>query len=172
MTTVFERVVCGLDGTADDRRAAVNGDPAAVLLNESQHASLLALGSHGRRRAGGILLGTVATRMLHEAPCSVLIARRARDPQTWPKTVLVGVHGSTESALAVAAARSLANSCGAELRTVSATSDPIDREAAERVAPGVEELEGRAVGSVSERIAHQASCSILVVRGAADRPSG
>jgi nucleotide-binding universal stress UspA family protein len=60
----------------------VNGDPATVLLNEAQRATLLALGSHGRGRAAGLLLGTVAARMLHEAPCPVLIARPARDPDT------------------------------------------------------------------------------------------
>src|SRR5688500_1357145 len=32
----------------------VNGDPATVLLNEAEHATLIALGSHGRRRAIGL----------------------------------------------------------------------------------------------------------------------
>ena len=170
----------------------VDGDPAAVLLNEAQRATLLALGSHGRKRAAGILLGTVAARMLHEAACSVLIARPARDPDTWPRAIVVGVDGSPESELAVASARLLAKSSGADLRIVSATSDQVDRDAARRVAPELEEREGRglgvlkaesetadlvvvgsrglqglkALGSVSERIAHQASCSVLVVRGA------
>jgi nucleotide-binding universal stress UspA family protein len=171
----------------------VNGDPATVLLSEAEHATLLALGSHGRRRAAGILLGTVAARMLHEAPCSVLISRPARDPDTWPQAIVAGVDGSAESELAVAAARSVASSCGAELRIVSATSDQVDRDAAQAVAPELEERDGRALavlvsesetadlvvvgsrglqrlkalGSVSERIAHQATCSVLVVRGAA-----
>jgi nucleotide-binding universal stress UspA family protein len=168
----------------------VNGDPATVLLSEAQRATLLALGSHGRRRAVGLLLGTVATRMLHEASCSVLIARPARDPDTWPQAIVVGVDGSSESELAVTAARSLASSSGADLRIVSATADQVDREAARRLAPELEEHDGRAIGvlttesetadlivvgsrglqglralgSVSERIAHQASCSVLVVR--------
>ena len=140
-----------------------------------------------------MLLGTVATRMLHEAPCSVLIARPARDPETWPRAVVAGVDGSAESELAVAAARAAASSCGADLRIVSASGDQVDRVAAERIAPELEERDGRAfgvlaaesetadlvvvgsrglqglksLGSVSERIAHQASCSVLVVRGAA-----
>lgn len=169
----------------------VNGHPATVLLGEAQRATLLALGSHGRGRAAGMLLGTVATRMLHEAPCPVLIARPARDPDTWPQAIVVGVDGSSESELAVAAARSVASSCQAELRIVSATSDHVDRDVALRVAPELQERAGRgldvlktesetadlvvvgsrglqglkALGSVSERIAHQASCSVLVVRG-------
>ncbi|MGH3024015.1 MAG: universal stress protein [Gaiellaceae bacterium] len=171
----------------------VDGDPAAVLLDEAENATLLALGSHGRRRAAGILLGTVAARMLHEAPCPVLIARPARDPETWPQAIVAGVDGSPESELAVAAARSVARSCEADLRVVSAMSDQVDRDAAQRIAPELEESDGRALGmlvseseqadlvvvgsrglqglkslgSVSERIAHQASCSVLVVRGAA-----
>jgi nucleotide-binding universal stress UspA family protein len=130
--------------------------------------------------------------MLHEAPCSVLISRPARDPDTWPQAVVAGVDGSAQSELAVAAARSVASSCGADLRIVSATTDQVDREAAQRLAPELEERDGHAValltaesetadlivvgsrglqglkalGSVSERIAHQASCSVLVVRGA------
>ena len=171
----------------------VNGDPATVLLNEAEQATLLAVGSHGRRRTVGLLLGTVATRMLHEAPCPVLIARPARDPDTWPQTIVAGVDGSTESELAVAAARAVASSCRAELRIVSATGDQVDLDAARKIAPELEERDGRALdvlvsesakadlvlvgsrglqglktlGSVSERIAHQASCSVLVVRGPA-----
>jgi nucleotide-binding universal stress UspA family protein len=169
----------------------VNGDPAAVLLKEAETATLLALGSHGRRRTAGILLGTVAARMLREAPCSVLIARPARDPDSWPRRVVAGLDGSAESELAVAAARSVASLCRAELGIVLATNDQIDRDAAQRIAPELEERDGRgvavlaaesetadlvvvgsrglqglkALGSVSERIAHQASCSVLVVRG-------
>jgi nucleotide-binding universal stress UspA family protein len=171
----------------------VNGDPATVLLDEAQRATLLALGSHGRGRTAGMLLGTVAARMLHEAPCPVLISRPARDPDTWPQAIVVGVDGSSESELAVAAARSAASACRAKLRIVAAARDQFDRDAARRVAPELEERDGRALdvlktesetadllvvgsrglqgvkalGSVSERIAHQASCSVLVVRGAA-----
>ncbi len=169
----------------------VSGDPATVLLNEARQATLLIVGSHGRRRTAGILLGTVAARMLREAPCSVLIARPARDPNTWPQAIVAGMDGSVESELAVAAARSVA-SRGADLRVVCATGDHVDRDVAQRVAPELEVREGRALemlmiesetsdllvvgsrglrglkalGSVSERIAHQAGCSVLVVRGA------
>ena len=90
----------------------VSGDPATVLLSEARQATLLVVGSHGRRRTAGTLLGTVATRMLHEAPCSVLIARPARDPDTWPQAIAVGVDGSAESELAVAAARLVARPAG------------------------------------------------------------
>jgi nucleotide-binding universal stress UspA family protein len=80
----------------------VNGEPVAVLLREveAEHATLVAVGSHGRGRPAGMLLGTVAARMLRDAPCSVLIARPGRDPETWPRSVVTGVDGSSESAAA------------------------------------------------------------------------
>ncbi len=72
-----------------------------VLLREleAEQAALVAVGSHGRGRAAGMLLGTVAARMLRDAPCSVLIARAAATA-TWPQWVGVGIDGSAESAAA------------------------------------------------------------------------
>ncbi len=171
----------------------VTGDPVSALLREvdAERATLVAVGSHGRGRAAGMLLGTVAARMLRDAPCSVLIARAAHDPQAWPHAVVVGIDGSVESAAAFAVARLLADRLGASLRAVAATNDQLDREAAQAIAPELEEQPGRAVaglatasdsadlvivgsrglhglkalGSVSERVANQARSSVLVVRG-------
>ena len=191
LQTEAEQALAEANEIAAAESKIVNGDPAAVLLREAAEATLVAVGSHGRGRAAGMLLGTVAARMLNEAPCPVLIARPARDPDSWPKTIAVGTDGSSESELAVAVARSLASRCGSQFRVVSATKDQVDRDAAQSAAPELEELDGRAVGvlvtesenvdlivvgsrglrglkalgSVSERIAHQASCSVLVVRG-------
>ncbi len=168
----------------------INGDPRAVLLREAEGATLVALGSHGRRRAPGILLGTVAATMLHQARCSILVARPAREPETWPQSMVVGVDGSTESATAFTIARSMAERFGATLRAISATDDHVDAERARTIAPELEDERGKAVdalatasasadlivvgsrglhglkalGSVSERIAHQAQSSVLVAR--------
>jgi nucleotide-binding universal stress UspA family protein len=169
----------------------VDGVPAALLLNqaEAERATLIAVGSHGRRRAAGLLLGTVAARMLRDATCSVLVARAA-DDDAWPQTVVVGVDGSVESAAAFTVAGSLAARLGGRVRAVTSTKDQADREAAEAIAPELEEhdapavnvlvsesrpadlivvgsrgLHGlKALGSVSERVAHQARSSVLVVR--------
>jgi nucleotide-binding universal stress UspA family protein len=170
----------------------LDGDPVAVLLREAAGATLVVVGSHGRGRAAGMLLGTVATRMLHDAPCSVLIARAARDPKTWPRSLAAGVDGSRESAVAFTVVRSVAERLGAPVRAIASTGDQLDREAARAIAPELEEQQGRAVdalvdasesadlvvvgsrglhglkalGSVSERVAHQARSSVLVVRPA------
>jgi nucleotide-binding universal stress UspA family protein len=170
----------------------VNGDPVAVMLThaEAERATLIAVGSHGRRRAAGLLLGTVAARMLRDATCSVLIARAARDSEVWPQTVVAGVDGSLESAAAFTVARSVAGRFGGSVRAMASTKDQLDREAARAIAPELEEqgdralnalvaasesadlivvgsrgLHGlKALGSVSERVAHQARSSVLVVR--------
>jgi nucleotide-binding universal stress UspA family protein len=170
----------------------LDGDPSTVLLEqaETEEATLIAVGSHGRRRAAGLLLGTVAATMLREATCSVLVARLARDPEAWPQTIVAGVDGSLGSAAALTAARSVAARFAGSVRAVASTKDQLDREAAEAISPELEEhgesavnvlaaasesadllvvgsrgLHGlKALGSVSERIAHQARSSVLVVR--------
>jgi nucleotide-binding universal stress UspA family protein len=173
----------------------VHGAPVTVLLKraESERATLIAVGSHGRGRAAGLLLGTVAARMLRDATCSVLVARAADDVEAWPQTVVVGVDGSLESAAAFAAARSVATRFGgSSLRVLASTKDQLDGKAARAIAPELEEhgepavkllvaaaeptdiivvgsrgLHGlKALGSVSERVAHQARSSVLVVRPA------
>ena len=88
----------------------VHGNPVSVLLGELEagRAILVSVGSHGRGRAAAMLLGTVASSMLRDAPCSVLVARAAEEEETWPRSVVVGIDGSPESAAAFSAARSLA----------------------------------------------------------------
>jgi nucleotide-binding universal stress UspA family protein len=170
----------------------LNGDPAAVLLREADQATLVALGTHGHGRARGLLLGTVAARMLRDAPCSVLISRPGRDPDAWPRSVVVGVDGSEESAVAMCVAGLLAGRFGAAIRPIASTKDRVDEDAARAIAPELEQEPGHAVdalvaasesadiilvgnrglhglkalGSVSERVAHQARASVLVVRAA------
>jgi nucleotide-binding universal stress UspA family protein len=170
----------------------VNGGPVTVLLGqaEAERATLIAVGSHGRGRAAGLLLGTVASRILRDGPCSVLIACEARDAEDWPQTVLVGVDGSAESAAALAVAQAVADRFGGSVRAVASTKDQLDRYAARAIAAELEEVDGpavsglaaaaesddlvvvgsrglhglKALGSVSERVAHQARSSVLVVR--------
>ncbi len=170
----------------------VDGEPGAVLVREAEAegATLLAVGSHGRRRAAGVLLGTVAARVLRDATCSVLLHREAHHHESWPRAVVVGVDGSAGSAAGVAVARSVAERFGGAVRALASVKDDVDAEAARGIAPDLDEQPGRAVealaaaseaadlvvvgsrglhglralGSVSERVAHQAHSSVLVVR--------
>jgi nucleotide-binding universal stress UspA family protein len=170
-----------------------DGRPTDVLLAQAKQldATLVAVGSHGVRRPVGIAVGSVATTMLHEAPCSVLVARETAAEGEFPRSIVVGVDGSPESATATAVAFGLGERFGVEVWPVASTSGKgVDAEAVRKIATGVvfderapvdalvtatggsdllvvgsRGLHGvRALGSVSERVAHQAGCSVLVVR--------
>jgi nucleotide-binding universal stress UspA family protein len=163
-----------------------------ALLREGRRRSstLIAVGSHGLGRALGVLFGSTATELVHKAPCSVLVARLAGDE--FPHTIVVGVDGSPESAAAYAAARTLAKRFGARLwpvvahggheidrRKIAAIIDQRYEELqdepvtalvaaaaeADLVVVGSRGVHGlKSLGSVSERVAHRARCSTLIVR--------
>lgn len=141
-----------------------------ALLDEiaSENSTLVAVGSHGAGRVKGILIGSTATELVHKAPCSVLVARR---PLTrFPSTIVVGVDGSKESAHAEAVAQGLTDRFGASLVRVENAAEPVDdlvdaAADADLLVVGSRGLRGvKALGSVSERVAHEAACSVLVVR--------
>jgi nucleotide-binding universal stress UspA family protein len=176
--------------------------PRALLDRAAEERSdVILVGMHGRRRSTAYVLGSVATTVLHEAQCSVFVAR-VRDLENFPRVVVLGVDGSSYSANAAAVAQDLATRLGVEVRAVAATGrgrrlvpggpQAADVEAARRAVPGVQVderqpvaalvaavreadadllivgargLRGlRAIGSVSERVAHEAPCSVMVVR--------
>jgi nucleotide-binding universal stress UspA family protein len=146
------------------------GRPWDVLLDEIAHAqnTLVAVGSHGAGRAKGILIGSTATELVHKAPCSVLVARAPL--KAFPSSIVVGVDGSQEAAYADAVARTLADRFDAPLERHENVPHPVSTlvEAAmeaDLLVVGSRGLHGiKALGSVSERVAHEAKCSVLVVR--------
>ena len=158
---------------------------------QEENVDLVAVGTHDRSRPAGIVGGSVATYVLHEAPCSVLIARPCGEPELFPRSIVVGFDGSDASLEALAVARELADRSHATLRIAAAAGgeklalDPIREHApdatldhrppvdalvaesadADLVVVGSRGLHGlAAVGSVSERVAHQAKSSVLMVR--------
>ena len=170
----------------------VEGRPGERLIHVAKEvgADLIAVGSHEHSRASGIILGSVASEILHTAPQSVLFARAGGDHFG---TIVVGVDGSTESLGALTLARDIAHHEHGSLQAVVAeggkalnfdrilTVAELDREStppvvalldagseADIVVVGSRGLHGlNSLGSVSERVAHRAPCSVLVVRGAA-----
>lgn len=170
------------------------GPPIRRLLEElrAERATLVTVGSHGHSRAAGIMLGSVATAMLHEAPCSVLIAHAEGDAGG---EVVVGFDGSAGARRALEAARELSERLSLGLRVIVAagdtnppgqgwsreqlgadlalTEDPrtavealLDASTSARLLIlGSRHLRGAmALASVSERVAHRAACPVLVVR--------
>jgi nucleotide-binding universal stress UspA family protein len=156
-------------------------------------ATLIAIGTHGGRRLAGAALGRVATMLLHDAPTSVLVARPPFDPGAFPSRVVVGFDGSASGLHALSVAARLCQDPASSLTVVIATRDiGIDLdEVVRRAAPHQVSVERhrpvealvdaasradllvvgsrgvgglRALGSVSERVAHRAASSVLVVR--------
>jgi nucleotide-binding universal stress UspA family protein len=174
----------------------VAGRARDALLAEAAavRATLVAVGLHPHRRATAKLFGTLDAAVLREAPCSVLVSRPGWGT-TKPKTVVVGIDGSPESALARRAARELAERLGAELRVVVALGgkklddsvfepdnealiDPRDPPAAlaadssecDLVVIGHRGTHGAAaLGRVGERVVYRARSSVLVVRPSAQQ---
>jgi nucleotide-binding universal stress UspA family protein len=239
--TAVERVVCGVDGSAEALEAARQasllipadgrvflveavrdgsragpdadlavartaihdgmaitavraGEAGEVLEREARHtnADTIAIGSHGRGRAAGVLLGSIATHVIHHAWCSVLIARASRGA-VFPRSLLVGLDGSAASRSALDVGHVLAARTGAPLRVLHVLDGAIRRgelqagvpEEVEEVTAswsavdglcarvaagdllvlGSRELRGmRSLGSVSEAVAHKAAASVLIVR--------
>lgn len=178
-------------------------DVAAVVeVATSERADLIAVGPHSHSRAAGIALGSVATAVVHRAPCSVLIARRTDQASRFPDRIIHAGDGSSDSKLAATVAGRIAARHGSRLTTLyvdsgSGSTRKIVEEAGSlieaiggkpvlevrsgrphrRIVEAAEESQAtlvvlgsrglsgvRALGSVSERVAHQAPCSVLIVR--------
>jgi len=54
-----------------------HGDPAEAIIEAAQAASadLVVVGTRGANLASRVLLGSVSTKVVHEAPCDVLVVR-------------------------------------------------------------------------------------------------
>jgi nucleotide-binding universal stress UspA family protein len=171
----------------------VTGSIAETLVAEAklQSATLVVLGAARHRRLTARLLGGPDMPLLREAPCSVLVARAGWGGHG-PRRILVGIDGSPEATAAEEAARALAARFDSELTPVIALGGkPIENA---RLGAGRDDalLDPRTefdalsaapedslvvLGSAAEdrpsgvctHLAHEARCSVLVVRHA--RPS-
>jgi nucleotide-binding universal stress UspA family protein len=174
----------------------VFGRAADALISEveREQVTLLVVGSHGLGRVAGFVLGSTANEVIRKLPCSVLIARRSKSDE-FPNKVVVGVDGSPESADAYAVASQLSERFTAELlpvvagggkgvdrslidtiirsRSIESPDEPVAAlvaaaAEADLLVVGSRGLHGlKALGSVSERVAHRAGSSVLIVRKAA-----
>jgi nucleotide-binding universal stress UspA family protein len=134
------------------------------------------------------MLGDTGTELLRDGLCSVLVARPHHDGEWQPRDVVAGLDGSPSAFAALATADELVSRLGSAVEVVYATAGgPVPQEAwgervdtleeahpvaalidrskrADLVVVGSRGLHGvRALGSVSERVAHRARCSVLVV---------
>jgi nucleotide-binding universal stress UspA family protein len=97
----LDEFAAGLDGL-DVRTAVSIGSPSAVLLEASETAELVVVGSRGRGGFAGLLLGSVGGQVAAHASCPVAVIRQLAPDSG--RTVVVGIDGSpaAEAALAFA----------------------------------------------------------------------
>ncbi len=172
----------------------VRGAAKDVLRGASDacDATLLALGGRASSRLVGIMVGETAATLLHDGDRSVLFARPSETGKWEPRRIVVGLDGSDHALAALAVADELAGRLAADVHVVAATGGKsveregpwvdrvdawddgqpvtalVDRsEQADLLIVGSRGVHGvRALGSVSERVAHSAHCSALVVHAA------
>jgi nucleotide-binding universal stress UspA family protein len=192
-----EAIIGGRDGCS---ARVVRGKPVEVLRRERDElaATLVALGGRRSSRFLGIMLGDTGTELVRDAVCSVLLACPTDDRAWEPSKVVVGFDGSTYAGAALRTAEELAQAFGSSIEVVSAAGGkPVERDAAwtgrvdtwdpahpvaalversrsvDLVVVGSRGVHGvRAIGSVSERVAHQAHCTALVVHEPEPKASG
>lgn len=76
--------------------SAVSGDPRQVLIDASEHASMLVVGSRGRGALRSLMLGSVGATVSAQAGCPVVVCRPVTDGD--PRSgVVVGADATPES---------------------------------------------------------------------------
>lgn len=90
-------------------RAAYAGSPYLSLIQASEDTTdLIVVGSQGRSALGGLVMGSVSQQVLRHSTCSVRVSRPHNKMQLGPRgdapvRILLGVDGSSHSALAISA---------------------------------------------------------------------
>ncbi len=171
----------------------LDGLTVEALLDEAKRtqATLLAIGAPERPRLEEIVLGGVGGELLHRASCAVLLARHVPDVAGFPRSIVVGIDGSDEADRAYEVAQRLASRRQSTVRNIVALGGKhLDVDRIQSHHPGIEVVDEdplpalleasscadllvvgsrglhglKALGSVSERVAHEAACSVLVTR--------
>lgn len=91
-------LVTAREGLAPDEVVgwAQTGDPRQVLIDVSEHAHLLVLGSRGRGTVRSMVLGSVSAAVSRHAACPVVVCRPPGDVAA-KSGILVGVDATPES---------------------------------------------------------------------------
>jgi nucleotide-binding universal stress UspA family protein len=180
-----------IGGRAGCSARVVRGKPVDILRRErdESQATLVALGGRRSSRFLGMMLGDTGTELVHDAACSVLLAYPTDNCPWRPRRILVGFDGSTYASAALRSAEELAGAHGGTVEVIAATGGKtIERDAAwidrvetwdpahpvaalgershtvDLVVVGSRGVHGvRTIGSISERVAHQAHCTVLIV---------
>jgi nucleotide-binding universal stress UspA family protein len=123
------RAECGCHAEMDSR--IVTGDAAHAIcgLAKDENYDLIVMSSHGRTGLARVLIGSVAERVIKEAPCAILVAKPPKDKagelMVTPVSLkfmrlLVGYDHRAGSRHALDLARDLAKSRGGHITLVHA----------------------------------------------------
>lgn len=132
-----------------------------TLLAEAERHELLVLGSRGGSRAGGIFLGSTATRAAHETPTALLVARKSDARwREFPARILLASDGSPGSWAAARATARIARARGSRVEVLYVPNEvaPERRRTVSEQAVAIQELTGveptvaDGLGHVAERI--------------------
>ena len=125
-----EAVKIAEDATRTSRRIDIarelwHAPPAPTLVEMSDEAEMVVVGSYGRGAIGRALLGSVSSGVVRRASCPVAVIHDEDPLMPYPQQapVLVGIDGSPASELATAIAFDEASRRGVELKAVHAWSD-------------------------------------------------
>ena len=111
-----------------DRKVTINRElvystPAPALVEMSDEAEMIVVGSSGRGLLGRSVLGSVSSTVVRHASCPVAVIHDEDLPDPHQLPVLVGIDGSPASELATAIAFDEASRRGVDLMAVHAWSD-------------------------------------------------
>lgn len=111
--------------------------PQVVAVAADARPDLVVMGSHARRSAHRLLLGSTSAFVARQAPCSVLVLRQ----QALPRRILVAHDGSSDVRAALQTLRALGPIPGAEVTLIRVVAEGPPTEAfpghARRFAPGI-----------------------------------
>jgi nucleotide-binding universal stress UspA family protein len=166
-------------GETPFRLRVVGGVSAPRALHEvaeDERADVIVLGSTHRHGLGRVVPGSVAERLLHGAPCAVLVAPSGfGDREGFEiRSIGVGYDGRTEAGHARQVAEALAADLNAELTTITVgegEGDPAevlvsrssDLDLLVVGSRGYGPLRHALVGNVSWDVMRKAACPVLVV---------
>ncbi|MBS1791768.1 MAG: universal stress protein [Acidobacteria bacterium] len=98
------------------------GSPASIILEKADewNPDLIVVGAHGRSAVGRLFFGSVSQKVLHEANCSVRVAREPMEESDRPVRLVIGFDGSpsAKEVVRVVTARHWPEGC--EVRVVYA----------------------------------------------------
>ena len=99
--------------------------PVPTMVDLSEDAEMVVVGSNGRGAVGRVLLGSVSSGVVRHAKCPVAVIRDEDPlmPHPLQAPVLVGIDGSPASELATAIAFDEASRRGVDLRALHAWTD-------------------------------------------------